>query len=127
MKHSVVVNILVGMVWLLVAGCGYFESGPPEETRHEYAKFAEGRLGQILDTHARLVVQVQQRKLVSERRTALDVTLDDLTKKRQAVERQIEALKAAKGQEWFAHQFRMNQALEELAQSYDKAFARNAG
>ena len=127
MKFSVVVNVLVGMVGLMVAGCGYFESGPPEKTRHEYSKFAEGQMSQILETHARLAVLTQQRGLESERRTALDVTLDDLTKKVEAVQTQIVALKATNGQGWFAHQFRMSQALEELAQSYNRALARYAG
>ena len=126
MKFSVVITVLVGMVSMLVVGCGYFESGPPEETRKEYSQFAEGQMSQILETHARLAVQIQQRGLESERRTALDTTLVGLTKKREAVQRQFQALKAAKGQGWWAHQFRMNQSLEELAESYNRAFARNA-
>ena len=126
MKFSVVVMVLVGMVGMLVVSWGNFESGPPEETRHEYSKFAEGQMSQILETHARLAVQIQQRGLESERRTALDTTLDGLTKKREAVQSQIQAMKAAKGQGWWALQFRMNQSLEELAESYNRAFARNA-
>ena len=127
MKYSVVVNALVGMVAMMVVGCGNFGSSPQEETRVEYSKYAEGKLGQLLDTHAKFVVQVQQRGLGSERQAALDATLDDLTKKGEAVQRQIEALKASKGQDWLALQFHMNQALQELAQSYDKALAQFAG
>ena len=127
MKGSVVMWILIGMLCMLVAGCGKFNPGPPEKTRHEYSKFAEGKMGQMLDKHARLAVQIQQRGLEFERRTALDTTLDDLAKKREAIQRQIDELKAAKGQGWWALQFRMNQSLEELAQSYNRAFAQFAG
>ena len=57
----------------------------------------------------------------------LDTNLDKLTKHGKEVQRQIDELKAAKGNDWLALQSGMNQALEELAQSYDKALARFAG
>ena len=126
MRHFVVVNVLVGMAGMMVVGCGYFESGPPEKTRIEYSNFLESKMAQLLDTHASLVRQVQQRGLDSERQTALDATLDDLTKKREAVQRRMETLKAAKGQNWLVLQFGMNEALEKLAQAYNKALALNA-
>ena len=126
MRYSVVVNVLVGMVGMIVIGCGNVGLSPSEETRNEYSKFVEGKMGQLLDTHARLVVQVQQRGLESERQIPLDATLEELRRKWEAVQRRIEALKAAEAQDWLALQFGMNEDLEELTQSYDKALALNA-
>ena len=81
MRYSVVVNILVGMVGMIVVGCGNFGLVPPQETRNEYSKFVEGKMGEFLDAHARLVVQAQQRGFESKRQINLDATLDGLTKK----------------------------------------------
>ena len=152
MKYSLAVNVFVGMVWLMVAGCGTSESGSPEEYQlageevqsgdkeavetiqasmeenlNEYVKIVEGKMGQLLDKHAKLVDQAQQTGSGTEAQVALDANLEDLTKKGKEVQRQINKLKAAKGKDWLALQSGMNQALEELAQSYDKALAQFPG
>jgi len=59
--------------------------------------------------------------------SASDIALDDLIRKGQALQRQIEALKAAKGKDWLTLRPGINAALEELSQSYDKALAKFAG
>ncbi len=127
MRYSVVANVLVGLVGMVVVGCGYFGSNPPEETRKEYALFVEDKMDHLVHAHARLVLQMKQRELVSERQTALDALLYELAERREAVQRQINALKIARGQDWFAIQYVMNHALEELAQSYDQAFVQIPG
>ena len=152
MKYSMVVNVLVGMVWLMIAGCGTSESGSPDESRlaeekmqlgdkevvdtiqapgeenlNEYVKIVEGKLGQLTDKHAKLVDLGQQAELGSEPQAAFDTSLGDLTKKREEIQVQIETVKAAKGKDWIPLQSGMNQALEELGQSYDTALAKFAG
>ena len=104
MKHSVIIRVLVGMVAMMVVSCGVFEAGPPEKTRIEYSKFVDDKMDQLLDKHARLVAQVQQADSLTEIRMAWETSLEALTKKRVEVQRHIEALKAAKGQNWFALQ-----------------------
>ena len=42
MKYSVVVNVLVGIVWMVVAGCGTSESNTPQETRFAEEKVQSG-------------------------------------------------------------------------------------
>ena len=157
MTRFVSEKVLVGMVWIIVAGCGSSESGSTEEyqlagkeiqseendnkdrkiveqapvpltgDRNEYFKIIEDKRGQILDKHARLVTQIQQAGDRSESLPALDVSLDDLIQKTEEVHRQIEVLKAAKGRDWLALQSDMNRALEELGRSYDKALAQFGG
>ena len=152
MKYSVAVHVLVGMVWLMIAGCGASESGTPEEFQlageevqsgdkeaietiqvpveenlNEYVKTVEGKWDLLKDKHAKLVDQAQQAGSGTEIKVALDTNLDDLTKQGEEVQRQIDELKVAKGKDWLALQSGMNQALEELAQSYDKALAQFAG
>ncbi|WP_447969176.1 hypothetical protein [Nitrospira sp. M1] len=126
MRSSVVVNVLVGMVGMMVVGCGVFEASPPEETRHEYSKFVEDKMGRLRGTHAQLVVQVEQRELEYECQEILEAALDDLTKKSESVQQRIDALRVATGQDWFMLQYGMNAALEELSESYARAFALNA-
>ena len=127
MRYSVVANVLISLVGVMVVGCGYFGSNPPEETRTEHSMFIEDKMDQLRDAHARLVLQIEQRGLESKRHTSLDALLNDLAERREAVQRQVEALKMAKGQDWFAIQYVMNHALEELAQSYDQALAKYPG
>ncbi len=127
MKNLIFANVLVGLVSLLVVGCGYFGSNPPEETRTEYSIFVESKMDHLRDVHARLVLRAQQKELESGRQTSFDALLNDLEKRREVVQRKIETMKIAKGQDWFAIQFVMNHALEELAQSYDQAFVQIPG
>lgn len=153
MKRSVGEKVLVGMVWLIVAGCGASESGSTEEyqlagkavqaeendgkarvtvlpvveNRIEYFKIIEDQRGRLLGKHARLIAQIQEAGNRPEPLPALDISLDDLIQKTQEIHRQIEVLKATKGGDWLALQSDMNRALEELGQSYDKALAQFPG
>jgi len=126
MRYAVVVKVLVGLVGMLIVGCGSFGADPPEKTRNEYSKFVEDKMVQLRATHEKFVVEVQQSEVKPKRQTTLEAALDDLTKRRDAVQHQVDALQEAKGQEWFVLQYGMNAALEELSQSYSRAFALNA-
>lgn len=127
MKCSRGVYLLVSIFWMMGAGCESFESTPPEETRTEYSLFVKDKMDKLRYAHARLIMQVQQEGLDTKHQTILNATLDDLTQRREAVKRQIETMKMAKGPDWFAIQFVMNHDLEELAQSYDQAFVEIPG
>ncbi len=152
MKYSLGVNVLVGIAWMMVAGCGTSESSAPQETRvaeepiqlgekevvetsqaslnenrNEYVKVIEGKLIQLNDDHAKLVVQAQQAGSGTQVQADLDTTLKDLTKEGKEVQQQIDELKAVKAEDWLALQSDMNQALEELAHSYEQALAKYAG
>ena len=152
MKNSVWGNVLLGIGCLVIAGCEYSESGfsdvsspvkseakfgdqevvnamqaSSEELLHEFSKVVEGKLSQLKKKQAKLTEQVKKDEIVSEAKAALDATLDDLTKKGEAVQIQIEALKAAKGDDWLALQPGVNQALEDMDQAYEKALVYFAG
>lgn len=75
---------------------------------------------QLREAHARLLVQVEQGGLESERQTILAATLDDLTTQVKVVQERIKALNVAKGHDWFTIQYVMNLTLEKLDQSYEK-------
>ena len=151
MKYSAVVNVLVGIVWMVVAGCGTSESNTPQESRfaeekvqsgdkevvetsqaslqenrNEYVKIIEEKLSQLNENHAKLVDQAQATS-GTEVQVVLDKTLDDLTKQGKEVQQQIDELKEVNVDDWLALQPDMNQALEELAQSYDRALAKFTG
>ena len=151
MKNSVVINVLLGMVLMVVAGCGTSESNAPQETRlaeekvqsgdkevvetsqaslqenrTEYVKIIEEKLSQLNENHAKLVDQAQAVS-GSEVQVVLDKTLDDLTQQGKEVQQQIDELKEVNVDDWLALQPDMNQALEELAQSYDRALAKFTG
>ena len=127
MNYWLGVKVLAGIVALLIVGCGNFQTNPSEEIRKKYSAFLETKMDLLLDKHARLVDQVQQGRPKTEQQTSLNKTLDDLTKKGEAVQGQMGELQSAKGANWHALQFGVNQALEELTQAYDNALAQFVG
>jgi hypothetical protein len=149
MKNFMLLNVVGGIVWLTVAGCSASDSGPVEESQlagkevssgtsdivatvaapqegdmNEYFRVVEGKFDQLKEKHAKLTEQVGQKGSDAETPSALDKALEDLTQKGREVQKQIETLKTAKGNEWIALQPDMNRALDELTQSYDAALAR---
>lgn len=152
MKNSAWANVLFCGVCLVGAGCGSSESGFPEsssgvgseaklagkevvstmptpsgENLDEFSKTVEEKLRQLTEKHAKLanklIDQIKQSEFNSELKPALEVTLDDLIKKGKAVRRQIETLKDAKGSNWLVLQAEVNQALQDMDQSYEKALS----
>lgn len=152
MKISAIVSALFCMVWLMVSGCNTSEPGPSdesglagkemqsedkkvtettqapmEEDLNTFLKGVEGKMEQLKVKHVNLINRVQQAGLRTKPQTTFDATLDDLKKKREDVQIQIEALKTGKKKDWTALQLGMNLALEGLAHSYDTALAQFAG
>ncbi|GJL52746.1 MAG: hypothetical protein NPIRA01_39730 [Nitrospirales bacterium] len=151
MKYSVGVNVLIGIAWMMVAGCGTSESNAPqdtqfaeethqpgakevvetsraslEENRNEYVKVVEGQLNQLNDDHEKLVDRAHQARSGTQVQADLGKSLKNLTDQGKKVQKQIDELKATKVEDWNALQSGMNQALEELTQSYDQALAKYA-
>ncbi|GJL64162.1 MAG: hypothetical protein NPIRA04_28160 [Nitrospirales bacterium] len=151
MQYSVGVNVLLGIAWMIVVGCGTSESNPPQDTqfaeethqpgakeavetsrasleegRNEYVKVVEGQLHQLNDDHEKLVDRAHQARPGTQVQADLHKSLENLTGQSQKVQQQIDELKATKVEDWNALQSGMNQALEELTQSYDQALARYA-
>ncbi|MCA9467352.1 MAG: hypothetical protein KC643_18170 [Nitrospira sp.] len=154
MKRSVVVSVFVSLLGFGVLGCESSETESPQESRLvenddlvtgsqqsglesaqgpageaflEYTHFVEGKLRKLKAMHLELVDRVKQGEANSDATMALDARLEDLTKKGEEIQRRIEYLKAAKGEDWLALQAGVNQALDAMAQSYEKALAQLAG
>lgn len=152
MNNSMAVRVLFCIAILGVAGCNTSEPGPSdesglagkevqsedkevaetsqapmEEDLNTFLEGVEGKMDQLKVKHVKLVNRVQQAGLKTKPQTTFYATLDDLKKKREDVQIQIEALKTGKKKDWTALQLGMNLALESLAHSYDTALAQFAG
>ncbi|MEX0829120.1 MAG: hypothetical protein WD032_02655 [Nitrospirales bacterium] len=152
MKSSVLKNIVVGMVCLLGVGCSNADPGSTsesqvtgkdmaldnnavseteqalgEETLTTYLKGVDDKLAQLKDKHAKLVDHVQKEGSGAEPTVAFNAILDELKKKGEELQFQIEAMKSAKGEDQLALRAGMNKTLADLAQSYDHALVQFAG
>ncbi|UCH90418.1 MAG: hypothetical protein JSU60_04670 [Nitrospirota bacterium] len=149
MKYSALGNVCVGIVCMMVLSCSNSEvSTAPEspvvvndvqlESKDAvesiqapnlttYLQGFEDKLGRLKDKHAKLVSQAKEAAPGSKSRESLDVILEELTKKGEEVQFQIEALKSGKGEDLLALQTGMDKTLADLDQSYDKALAEFAG
>ena len=92
------------------------------------------KMGQLIGKHARLADQIQKKGLEGEPQTTIEESIDnlaqiieDLSQKGEEVQKQIDLLREAKGQEWLVLRPGLNQALEELTQAYDKALTQFVG
>ncbi len=154
MKFSVGVNVLAGLVFLMGVGCGPSDSSssperagkeneedvsvreptvidpvsPPQDKElQEYIKVIGQQMTELQNSHADLVKAAQHVGSDPEHQRLWETSLDDLTLKSNEVERKIQALKAAKEQEWITLQPGLTHALQELSESYERALARVAG
>jgi len=152
MTSSVMKILGIGLVCMMVLGCSNSELGTsPEsqltekdtplasqaivetqeaiqgETLATYLKGVDDKLGQLKDKHAKLTDHVQKDASGAEPAVALNAILGELQKKGEELQIQVEAMKAAKGEDQLALQTGMDKALADLAQSYDHALAQFAG
>jgi len=152
MKSSLLRNVVLGMVCLLGVGCSNSELGSsPEsqltgkdipldnnavverqqalagETLTTYLNGVDDKLSQLKDKHAKLVHHVQKDGSGVEPTVALNAILDEIKKKGEELQFQIEAMKSATGEDQLALQTGMDKTLNELTQSYDKALAEFLG
>ena len=148
MKYSVLGNLGIGLVCLMVVGCSNSEvdtssesqlagtdtslndkdvveniSAPSGESLTTYLVGVDDKLGQLKDKHAKLMGQVKEAAPGSDSVQALEAKLAELTTKGEELQFQIEAMKAAKGDDQLALQAGMDKALADLDQSYDTALA----
>ena len=155
LKHSLRMNVYIGVLCLAIGACGYSESGSPEasavreseaklgghdvkemaemrgtrsdENMQEFLRSVEEKFGQLKSKHAKLADRIQQGDRSADAKVALDATLENLIRKGQAVQQQIQTLKTAKGQDWLALQAGINQALADMDQAYENALLHFAG
>lgn len=153
MKYSVLGNVCFGLACLMVMGCSNSElstapespvvvgegtamsekdvveniQAPVGENLTTYLKAVEDKLGQLKEKHAKLANGVSEAGSGSKAKESLGAILDDLTKKSEEFQFQIEAMKSAKGGDQPALQADMDKALADLDQSYDTALAQFAG
>ncbi len=152
MKYSALGNVCVGIVCMMVISCSNSElsttpesqvavndeqledqnsmesiQAPVSEDLTTYLQGVEDQLGHLKEKHATLVNSATKAEPGSQSRVSLDVRLAELTKKGEEIQFQIEAMKAATGEDHAALQTGMGKTLEELAESYDNALAEFAG
>ncbi len=153
MKFSASANILAGLGFLLMVGCGSSDSGsspestvntkqiasvgnpieiepssvPQDKDLQEYLKVIDHQMTELKNSHAELVSAAPHRNSDPSNRKAWETSLDDLTHKSQEVEKQVHALKKAKEREWVTLQPGLNHALKELTESYEQALAQVDG
>ncbi len=152
MKYSALGNVFVGIGCMMVIGCSNSEvSSVPEsqlavantplsdkavseniEARLSqnltmYLQGIEDKLGQLKDKHAKLANHVPEAGPGANSRVVLDAILEELTKKGEEVQWQIEAMKSAKGEDHPALQDGMDETLADLEESYITALAKFAG
>ena len=152
MKNFLIGYFVVGIVCVMVAGCGTSETGSPEESKlavkerpsgdqevittiqtpveenlDAYIKVIQGKLGHLKEKRAELVTRVQLVGLAPGPQVEFDATLESLTRKGKEVQRQIAALKIVKGKKWMTLRPEINEALEEVNQSYDEALGKFSG
>lgn len=139
-------------VGIMFSGCNSSDTGPSEESElagkigqshthelverrpapldgdlHAYLAVVEGKMDQLKVKHVKLLDRIQRAGLEAKPQAVFATILDDLKKKREKVQTQIELLKSANGKDWATFQMGMNLALEELAHSYDWALSQFAG
>ena len=100
---------------------------PLSENLSTYLEGVKDKFAQLKDKHAQLVGQVSETGPGTEPKVALDATLEELTKKGEEIQLQIEAMKSAKGEDQPVLQTDMDKSLADLDQSYDTALAQFAG
>ncbi len=149
MKYSALGNVCVGIVCMMVMSCSNSEIGTAPESQvvvndsqlegkdatesiqapnlTTYLQGFEDKLGRLKDKHVKLVSQAKEAAPGSKSRESLDAILEELTKKGEEVQFQIEAMKSAKGKDQLALQTGMDKTLADLDQSYDQALAEFAG
>ena len=152
MKYPALGNVYVGVACMLVMGCSNSElSSAPEsrvavkdaqledqdvvesiqaplsENLTTYLQGVADSLAKLQEKHGQLANHVPADGPGSKSRVSLDAILDELTKKGEEVQFQIEAMKSAKGEDHPALQTGMDKTLADLDQSYDKALAQFAG
>ena len=147
MKLSIGGSVFMGLLGFAALGCEISETEPPLESRLaenddrtsrsrsdsqsmqglagegflEYVHVVEGKFQELQVRHAKLVDGIRHAEKGIGSYSGLDFLLEDLTKKGQAVQRKMEALRTAKGAEWLVLKSGINTALQELSQAYDKA------
>ncbi len=149
MKYSALGNVCVGIVCMMVIGCSNSELSTAPEAQvavndeqlegkdvmesiqapnlTTYLQHVEDKLGQLKDKHAKLVNTEPETGPGSKSRVILDTRLAELTQEGEEVQFQIEAMKAAKGEDQLALQTGIDKALADLDQSYDTALTEFAG
>lgn len=155
MKYPILVIVLVGMSCMFVTGCGNSEldssitskvtgeekpleelgdkkvvepsQASLEKDRNEYVRIMEEKLNKLNADHTKLFNHAQQAGSGTELQIFLNKDLEVLTQQRQRLQQQIDELKVVKGVGWLELQTPINQAIEELAQLYEKALSRLPG
>ena len=152
MKYSVLGKLFVGLACIMAIGCSNSEistapesqlaekdaqlknkdlaksiQAPLSENLTTYLQGVEDKLVKLKEKHAQLVGQVPEAGPGTESKGNWDAQLDELTKKGEELQFQIEAMKSAKGEDHSALQVGLDKSLADLDESYDTALAKFAG